>query len=172
MDIKVIQGENPYNEPFPIFSYHFDTSGNIIEKVNYNDIYGAGDDEIVSSAILSLNWKIFDFGVREKSVQIAKIETLKSSLEYEKTKLIYENKIYEATKHIKENEKLLLSSKSQIALASKIEEVEQLKYKEGQSSINDLLIASSNKKTVKAKYIESKYKLVKSKFYLHYLTKE
>jgi outer membrane protein TolC len=141
-------------------------------QTTYSNVYGAGDEETISSASLNLNWKIFDFGVREKSIQIAKIEQLKSSIEYEKIKLSLKNKIFEANKNILQNEKLLISAESQINLSNKIEEIEKLKYEEGQNSINDYLIAVSNQMISNAKFIESKYKLLKSKFYLNFLTKE
>lgn len=141
-------------------------------QTSYSNVYGAGDEETIYSASLNLNWKIFDFGVGEKSIQIAKIEQLKSSIEYQKTKLSLKNKIFEATQNILQNEKLLLSAESQVNLTNKIEEIEKLKYEEGQSSINDYLIAFSNRMISNAKFIESKYKLLKSKFYLDFLTKE
>ena len=141
-------------------------------QTTYSNVYGAGDEETISNASLNLTWKIFDFGVREKSVQIANIEKIKSSIEYEKAKLSLKNKIFEANQHILQNEKLLISAKSQINLTNKIEEIEKLKYEEGQSSINDYLMAFSNQMISNAKFIESKYKLLKSKFYLDFLTKE
>jgi outer membrane protein TolC len=141
-------------------------------QASYSNVYGAGDEETISNASLNLTWKILDFGVREKSIQIANIEKVKSSIEYEKAKLSIKNKILEANQHILQNEKLLLSAKSQINLTNKIEEIEKLKYEEGQSSINDYLIAFSNHMISNAKFIESKYKLLKSKFYLNFLTKE
>lgn len=141
-------------------------------QTSYSNVYGAGEEETISNASLNLTWKIFDFGVREKSVQIANIEKIKSSIEYEKIKLSLKNKIFEANQQILQNEKLLISTQSQINLTNKIEEIEKLKYEEGQSNINDYLMAFSNQMISNAKFIESKYKLLKSKFYLDFLTKE
>ena len=141
-------------------------------QASYVNNYGNGSKENVSTAIVNLEWRAFDFGAREEGVQLAKIEKTKTVTIAKKTRLEYENKIYEAKEKIVQNEQLLKSRESEFLVATKIKEVEELKYNEGQSSINDFLFASADEKLSQSKYIEAKYKLIESQFYFEFLIKE
>lgn len=141
-------------------------------QASYIDNYGNGNKENISTATINLQWKIFDFGAREDGVQLAKIQKIKTTIASKKTQLEYENKIYEAKERIVQNEQLLKSRQTEYLVATKIKEIEELKYNEGQSSINDFLFASTDEKFSQSKYIEAKYKLIESQFYLEFLTKE
>jgi len=57
----------------------------------------------------------------------------------------------------------------QLALAKKSEKIERVRYKNGVSTINDLLYATSQTHVASAKLIESKYNYQKGKFYMNYL---
>ncbi len=138
----------------------------------YSNTYGEGEKETVSNIGLQLNWNIFDFNVREKNLQKAKIEKLKASLEYKKLKNDYENKIIESQELIKQNESLLNSAISQFKLAQKTTQIEKIRYEEDQISINDYLLAFSNEQQIFANQIQANNNLFKSRFYYQYLTKE
>ena len=141
-------------------------------QTSYINNYGGGNKENISTAMVNLEWKIFDFGTREKGVELAKIENIKTKAASKKTQLEYENRIYEAKENVLQNMELVSSARSKLLVTTKIKEIEALKYDEGQSSINDLLFASADEKLSQSKYIEAKYKLLESQFYLAFLTKE
>lgn len=138
----------------------------------YANTYGAGEKETVSSIALQLNWNIFDFGIREKNLQKAKIEKIKAHLEYEKLHNEYQNKLVEAKELIKQNKSLLSSAKSQLKLAQKTTQIEKIRYEQDQISINDYLLAFSNEQLLQANEIQAQINLLKSQFYFQYLTKE
>ncbi len=138
----------------------------------YSDTYGEGEKESVSNIALQLNWNIFDFNVREKNLQKAKIEKIKSTLEYKKLTNEYENKILESKELIKQNISLSNSAKSQFKLAQKTTQIEKIRYEEDQISINDYLLAFSNEQLLQANQIQANNNLLKSRFYYQYLTKE
>ncbi len=138
----------------------------------YSNTYGEGEKESVSNIALQLNWNIFDFGIREKNLQKAKIEKIKSTLEYKKLTNEYENKILEAKELIKQNESLLNSAKSQLNLSKKTTQIEKIRYEGNQISINDYLLAFSSEQLLQANEIQTYNNLLKSKFYYQYLTKE
>lgn len=138
----------------------------------YSNTYGEGEDETVSNIALQLNWNVFDFTVREKNLQKAKIEKIKAKLEYKKLKNEYQNKILESKELIKQNESLLKSAKSQLNLSKKTTQIEKIRYEENQISINDYLLAFSSEQLLQANEIQSYNNLLKSKFYYQYLTKE
>ncbi|QOP41487.1 TolC family protein [Sulfurimonas marina] len=154
--------KNTYSSYYPQINF----------QASYIDNYGDGNKENVSSAAVNLQWKIFDFGAREDGVELARIEKIKSTIESKQSILEYENRIYEAKEKVLQNQQLVRSSKSQTLVATKIREIEALKYNEGQSSINDLLFASADETLSQSKFIEAKYKLLESQFYLAFLTKE
>lgn len=141
-------------------------------QASYIDNYGNGNKENVSTAMVNLEWKIYDFGVREKGVELAKIEKIKTAITSKKTQLEYENKIYKANEQVMQNRQLVKSREAESLVVTKIKEIESVKYNEGQSSINDFLFASADEKLSQSKYIEAKYKLLESQFYLAFLTKE
>ena len=57
----------------------------------------------------------------------------------------------------------------QYTLAKKSSKIEQIRYENGVSTINDLLYARSQTHLSSAKLIESKYNYQKGKFYMDYL---
>lgn len=141
-------------------------------ETSFSNMYGSDDRQSVSNISLQLSWNIFDFSVREKSIQKSKIEKLQAKLEFQKLQNEYKNEIEKAFETIKQNKSLLESAKAQFELASKTALIEELKYKENQISINDYLLAFSNKQFSQANKIQSNNNLLKSKFYYEYLIKE
>ena len=122
-------------------------------------------------ASINLNWNFYDFGVSNEISEQAKIAQIQSQLNLNKTKIEIQNKINEANNLIIQNEKLLESSKSQYVLVEKTREIEKLRYDEGIISIDDYLFAISSMEKTNATKIASQYTLLKSKYYLEYLTK-
>ncbi len=144
-------------------------------KVNldtsYSNTYAKGDDETIATASINLNWSFYDFGVSNEIVEQAKITQIQSQLNLNKTKQETQNKINEANNLIIQNEKLLDSAKLQFELLRKTQEIEKLRYDEGQITIDDYLLAISSTEKTNANKIAAQYTLLKSKYYFEYLTK-
>ena len=104
-------------------------------------------------------------------IQQAKITQIQSQLDFHKTKQEMQNKINEAKNLIIQNEKLLDSTTAQFELTKRTQDIEKLRYEEGQISIDDYLLVISSTEKINAKKIASLYTLLKSKYYLEYLTK-
>ena len=154
---------------------YINAKSNYYPKVNfdtsYSNIYAKNTDETISMASINLNWNFYDFGVSNEISEQAKIAQIQSQLNLNKTKIEIQNKINEANNLIIQNEKLLESSKSQYVLVEKTREIEKLRYDEGIISIDDYLFAISSMEKTNATKIASQYALLKSKYYLEYLTK-
>jgi outer membrane protein TolC len=141
-------------------------------NTSYNDIYGDGEKENITTASLNLSWKLYDFGTRESQVQEAKIEQIEAKLELQKTKEELLQTIYEAQKNIEKNEQLLKSATANLQVAKKTKEIEEIMYKEGQKDIADYLLSMAKFAQSEAKLITTHYALLKSKYYFYSITKE
>ncbi len=154
---------------------YISTKSNYYPKVNlntsYSNTYGNGDDETISMVGINVNWNFYDFGVSSELVEQAKITQIQSQLNLNKTKQEIQNKINESKNLILQNKKLLDSTKAQFDLSKKTQDIEKLRFDEGQISIDDYLLAISSAEKINAKKITSLYTLLKSKYYLEYLTK-
>lgn len=154
---------------------YISTKSNYYPKVNlntsYSNTYGNGDDETIVMAGINVNWNFYDFGVSSELVEQAKITQIQSQLNFNKTKQEIQNKINESNKLIIQNKKLLDSTKAQFDLSKRTQDIEKLRFDEGQISIDDYLIAISSTEKINAKKIAALYTLLKSKYYLEYLTK-
>ncbi|MFA9238632.1 MAG: TolC family protein [Candidatus Paceibacteria bacterium] len=140
-------------------------------NTSYSDTYAKNEDETIVTASVNLNWNFYDFGVSNELIQQAKITQIQSQLDFHKTKQEMQNKINEAKNLIIQNEKLLDSTIAQFELTKKSQDIEKLRFEEGQITIDDYLLAISSSEKVNAKKIASLYTLLKSKYYLEYLTK-
>ncbi len=144
----------------------------VIFNTSYNDIYGAGEKENITTASFNLSWKLYDFGARESQVQEAKIEQIEAKLELQKTKEEILQSIYEAQKNIEKNEQLFKSATTNLKVAQKTKEIEEVLYKEGQKDISDYLLSMAKFAQNEAKLITTHSALLKSKYYLHSIIKE
>jgi len=77
--------------------------------------------------------------------------------------------LVEADEKIKQSYANYQSNLKQLELAKQSQSIEQARYENGLSSINDLLLATSQTHLVSAKLIESKYNYQKGKYYMDYL---
>lgn len=141
-------------------------------NTSYNNVYGDGEKENITTSNINLVWKLYDFGSREASIQEAKIEQLQAKLELQKTKEEIIQTIFEARKQIEKNEQLLQSATTNLKLAEKTKNIENLLYKEGQRDISDYLLALAKYSQSEANLITTHYALIKSKYYFNSIVKE
>ena len=118
---------------------------------------------------VNAKWTLFDFGKNDAATQKAKIVKMQATFEKQQTLLDLRKSLVEAYEKMKQEYANYQGNMKQYALAKKSEEIERVRYKNGVSTINDLLYASSQTHISKAKLIESKYNYQKGKFYMDYL---
>ena len=127
------------------------------------------DNETLWQAGVNVKWNIVDFGKRDLSVQQAKIAKMEATFQKEQTLLDLRKLLSQAVSKIKQNYAEYLGNVSQLKLSKKSEKIEEVRYKNDVSTLNDLLLAKSQTQLVRAKMIESRYNYQKSKYYLEYL---
>ena len=94
---------------------------------------------------------------------------MQATFEKQQTLLDLRKSLVEAVEKMKQEYANYQGNLKQYALSKQSEKIEKVRYKNGVSTINDLLFASSQTHISKAKLIESKYNYQKGKFYMDYL---
>jgi len=118
---------------------------------------------------LNAKWTLFDFGKSDASTQKAKIARMQATFAKQQTLLDLRKSFVEAVEKMKQEYANYQGNVKQYTLAKKSEKIEKVRYKNGVSTINDLLYATSQTHLSRAKLIESKYNYQKGKFYMDYL---
>ena len=118
---------------------------------------------------INAKWTLFDFGKSDASTQKAKIARMQTTFDKQQTLLDLRKSLVEAVEKMKQEYANYQAHRKQLTLSKKSEKIERVRYKNGVSTINDLLYASSQKHLASAKLIESKYNYQKGKFYMDYL---
>jgi len=118
---------------------------------------------------LNAKWTLYDFGKRDAATQKAKIARMQAEFDKQQTLLDLKRSLIEASEKMKQEYANYRSNVKQLTLAKKSEKIEKVRYRNGVSTINDLLYAKSQTHLASAKLIESKYNYQKGKFYMDYL---
>jgi len=118
---------------------------------------------------LNVKWTLYDFGKRDAATQKSKIARIQAEVDKQQTLRDLKKSLIEALERIKQEYGNFQSNSIQLALAKKSEKIENVRYLNGVSTINDLLYAKSQTHLASAKLIESKYNYQKGKFYMDYL---
>jgi outer membrane protein TolC len=118
---------------------------------------------------LNAKWTLYDFGKRDATTQKAKIARMQAEFDKQQTLLDLKKSLIEASEKMKQEYANYRSNAKQLTLAKKSEKIENVRYHNGVSTINDLLYAKSQTHLASAKLIESKYNYQKGKFYMDYL---
>jgi outer membrane protein TolC len=118
---------------------------------------------------LNAKWTLYDFGKRDAATQKAKIAHMQAEFDKQQMLLDLKKSLIEASEKMKQEYANYRSNTKQLTLAKKSEKIENVRYHNGVSTINDLLYAKSQTHLASAKLIESKYNYQKGKFYMDYL---
>jgi outer membrane protein TolC len=118
---------------------------------------------------VNAKWTLYDFGKRDAATQKAKIAHMQAEFDKQQTLLDLKKSLIEASEKMKQEYANYRSNAKQLTLAKKSEKIENVRYHNGVSTINDLLYAKSQTHLASAKLIESKYNYQKGKFYMDYL---
>lgn len=118
---------------------------------------------------LHAKWTLYDFGKRDAATQKAKIAHMQAQFDKQQTLLDLKESLVEASENMKQEYANYQGNTRQLALSTESEKIEQVRYHNGVSTINDLLYAKSQTHVASAKLIESKYNYQKGKFYMDYI---
>jgi outer membrane protein TolC len=138
---------------------------------NYGEDRGINgwDDETMVQVGLSLKYTIYDFGKRDISIQKAQLSKLEAKLGKEQSVLDIKKMLVEAVQKINQSYAEYLGNSKQYELSKKSESIESVRYQNGVSTLNDLLLAKSKTELASAKVIQGKYNYKKSIYYLDYI---
>ena len=149
------------------FSAYYGQSAGINDDTNPNS--GDFENQEIWQAGVDLKWNIFDFGKTSSLNQKSKIAQMQSRLDSLKTKRDLERSLSEALSKIELSIKSYESAQSELSLMEETQKIEQLRYDNGASDINDLLYAKARYQLAKSSFINAKYNYQNAKNYLDYL---
>jgi outer membrane protein TolC len=118
---------------------------------------------------LNLQWNIFDFGRSRAQIEKAKIAERQSRCELQKIKLELKQAIIEAVTKVNTAVTDYHSAKAEAALTRESARIEQVRFNQGASDINDLLAAKARNLLAESRFIESAFSYQNARFYLDYL---
>jgi outer membrane protein TolC len=127
------------------------------------------DDETLWQVGVNLKYNLLDFGKRDAGVQKAKIAKLQANLNKEQLLLDVKKSLIEGVGKVKQAYAQYVGNEAQYVLSRQSEKIEQVRYDNDATTLNDLLLAKSKTQFAKAKVIESKYTYQKSVYYIDYL---
>ena len=151
----------------------------IILNSSYGQSFGPNDDsnandgdwenQEVWQAGLSLRWSLFDFGGNDAKIQ--KARTLVRQSRFEKTKVELELKraLEEAEVSINLAVTEYHNAMEELALTQETESIEQVRFDQGVSDINDLLYTKARNQMALSRFIGAGYQYKTACFYLDYL---
>lgn len=130
---------------------------------------GINDDEEIYQVGLNAKYDLIDFGKTSTDIQKAKLERLQARLKKTQTLLDLKKLIIKAVSQIKRDYAMYKSNYQRYKLSKKSAQIENVRYNNNVSTLNDLLLAKAKENLAKAKLIESRYNYKKSVYFLDYI---
>ncbi len=130
------------------------------------------DDETLYQVGLTLRYNLIDFGKRDIAVEKAALAKMKAALHKEQTLLDLKKNLTQANATLQRNYSQYLGFQTQWQLSQQSERIEQVRYDNDVSTLNDLLLAKGKTYLAKAQLIESKYNYQNSLYYIDYLMEQ
>jgi len=127
------------------------------------------DNETLWQVGVNVSYNLVDFGKRDIATQKAKIVKMQAGFKKEQTLLDLKKLLTQGVEKVKQSYAEYLGNSAQWRLSKKAQNIEQIRYENDVSTLNDLLLAKGKKWLAQAKVIESKYNYQKSKYYIDYL---
>ena len=152
--------------------------GSYYPKVDFSAYYGQNSDivefesEDMWQAGVTLKWNIYDFGRKDALAQKADIALYKTQLEKQKVQREIKKEIVEAVARVKESIESYKNAKIQLELLAQTQKIEEIRYENGASNINDLLYTKSRYSLAKSMLIGSKYSYKKALYFLEYIVQK
>ncbi len=160
---KIIQKANAANYP------QIRLNGYIGKNYGKDIKTNEWDNKTLWQVGVHMQYNVIDFGKRDLNIEQAKVAKLKASIKKQQTILNVKKQLIEAVSKIKLSYQEYLGNSSTLKLAKKAASIEEVRYKNGVSTINDLLLAKAKAQLASAKAIKSRYDYKKSQYYLDYV---
>ena len=130
---------------------------------------GDWENQEVWQAGLNLKWNIFDFGSTKAKLRKARILENLSRHDQTKTELELKRALKEAVTKINTAVTDFNSAQAELALTRETETIEELRFAQGASDINDLLSAKARNLLAESRFIAAGYSYKNARFYFDYL---
>jgi outer membrane protein TolC len=127
------------------------------------------DSESIWQVSLKGKYNLLDFGKREINEEKARITLLQAQIHLNQIKLDVKKQLLQAIQKIKLSYAQYRGNNAQYRLSKKSAGIEKVRYENGASTLNDLLLAQSKVQFAKAKVIQSRYDYKKYQYYLDYI---
>ncbi|MDO8946532.1 MAG: TolC family protein [Desulfocapsaceae bacterium] len=120
-------------------------------------------------ATVNLKWTLFDFGARKTASRMAAIREQQSRRDRVKTELELKKSVSEAEIKIEMAMDAFHSAETELALTRETEMIEQVRFDQGATDVNDLLYAKARNQLALSRSIAARYSYQNGCFYLDYL---
>jgi outer membrane protein TolC len=127
------------------------------------------DSESIWQVSIKGKYNLLDFGKREINEEKARVALLQAQIHLNQVKLDVQKQLLQAIQKIKLSYAEFRGNTAQYTLSKKSAQIESVRYKNGASTLNDLLLAQSKVQFAKAKVIQSRYDYKKNQYYLDYI---
>ncbi len=143
------------------------------QSAGYNDATNPKPDEFNHEQLwqigIDLKWNIFDFGKTSSLTQKSKIATLQAQLDEAQTKRELTKDLKEALSKIELAISSYKSAQSELSLMEETQKIEQIRYDNGASDINDLLYTKARYQLAHSGFINARYEYQNAIDYLNYI---
>jgi outer membrane protein TolC len=141
---------------------------------NYGQDVATNDwnNEALWQVGVNVSYNLVDFGKRSIATQKAKIAKMQAGFQKEQTLLDLKKLLTQGVAKVKQYYASYRANKAQYGLAKEAQKIEQVRYNNSASTLNDLLLAQAKTWLAQAQMIESKYNYQKSKYTIAYLMEE
>jgi len=130
------------------------------------------DNETLWQVGVNVSYNLVDFGKRSIATQKAKIAKMQAGFQKEQTLLDLKKLLTQGVAQVKQYYATYRGNQAQYRLAYEAQKIEEVRYNNSASTLNDLLLAKAQAWLAQAQMIESKYNYQKSKYYINYLMEE
>ena len=127
------------------------------------------DSETIWQVGVKGQYNLLDFGKREINEEKARVAMLQAQIHLQQVTLDVKKQLRQAIARIKLSFAQYRGNTAQYRLSKKSTEIEKVRYENGASTLNDLLLAQSKVQFAKAKVIESRYDYQKNRYLLDYI---
>ncbi len=130
---------------------------------------GDWNTQEVWQATVNLKWTLFDFGARKTARRMAVIRKQQSRQDRLNTELELNKSVSEAEIKIEMAVDAFHSAETELALTRETELIEQVRFDQGATDVNDLLYAKARNQMALSHSIAARYSYQNGCFYLDYL---
>ena len=127
------------------------------------------ENETLWQVGVNVSYNLVDFGKRDIATQKAKIAKMQAGFKKEQTLLDLKKLLIQAVEQVKQSYATYLGNQAQLRLSKKAAKIEQVRYDNDASTLNELLLAKGKVWLARAKVIEAKYTYQKNKYTIEYL---